>query len=156
MEKPSVENAVHDAIVKAGGIQEERNRGELKKLSWGRASRVDKGVHAASLVLSCRMNIWNNDYNIMTNELNKQLPDDIVCHHIQHVVKSFNPHHGCGSREYEYVCPSYCFADKTYDIKYTLTQEKREQLEKWCAQFLGTHRFHNFTKSKNYSDKDAK
>ena len=45
----TVEEALEAAIHRAGGIADD-NMGTLQKVSWSRAGRTDKGVHAIGQV----------------------------------------------------------------------------------------------------------
>ena len=51
---PTIEAAVADAILAAGGMLES-NRQQLTKLGWQRCARTDKGVSAATNVLSLNL-----------------------------------------------------------------------------------------------------
>ena len=53
-DKRTIEAEVADAILKAGGMLE-ANRQQLSKLNWQRCARTDKGVHAATNVLSLNL-----------------------------------------------------------------------------------------------------
>lgn len=50
----TVEDLLEKALFEAELITEQ-NVGDLKKLGWKRASRTDKGVHAAMNAVSCRL-----------------------------------------------------------------------------------------------------
>lgn len=50
----TVEDSLEKALFEAELISEQ-NFGDLKKLGWKRASRTDKGVHAAVNAVSCRL-----------------------------------------------------------------------------------------------------
>lgn len=50
----TVEDLLEKALFEAELIAEQ-NMGDLKKLGWKRASRTDKGVHAAMNAISCKL-----------------------------------------------------------------------------------------------------
>lgn len=53
---PTIEGVLEEAMYKAGMISE-RNYGQLKKIGWARASRTDKGVHAAFNAVSLKLQL---------------------------------------------------------------------------------------------------
>ena len=53
---PTVEDVLADALYQSGTILES-NKADLAKLKWSRSSRTDKGVHAAKVVLSGKLEI---------------------------------------------------------------------------------------------------
>ena len=50
----TVEEVLERAIYASGGISES-NFGTLQKISWSRAGRTDKGVHAVGQIISMKM-----------------------------------------------------------------------------------------------------
>ena len=51
-----VESELKDALVKIGAISPS-NSGSLSKIRWSRSSRTDKGVHAARIVISAKLEL---------------------------------------------------------------------------------------------------
>eukprot|EP01017_Pseudomicrothorax_dubius_P049424 TRINITY_DN9191_c0_g1_i2.p1 TRINITY_DN9191_c0_g1~~TRINITY_DN9191_c0_g1_i2.p1 ORF type:complete len:360 (-),score=74.35 TRINITY_DN9191_c0_g1_i2:126-1205(-) len=157
---PTVEGILELAIHKAG-LLSQNNYGNLKKSSWNRASRTDKGVHAVGNVVSIKLELPKNLVSSETGELDKlqfkqsidfntiqkliqdQLPEDIRVFGIRFVTQTFNPRKFANSRSYEYLCPSSVFipgfdASKSLDIDY---------INFLCNMFVGTKRYHNFSKA---------
>jgi len=50
----TIEDAMEKALHAAGAISE-MNVGTLQKISWSRAGRTDKGVHAVGQIISCKL-----------------------------------------------------------------------------------------------------
>ena len=51
---PFIEKFLKEALTKSGCISES-NSADLKKISWERSSRTDKGVHASRIVISAKL-----------------------------------------------------------------------------------------------------
>lgn len=101
------------------------NAEDMKKVSFVRAARTDKGVHALGQV--CSLKMINVDDADLIPRINSCLPDQIrvwgaslrrVCRRAifdrcvagtVRVNKSFNAKNGCDSRIYEYLLPTYVF-----------------------------------------------
>lgn len=75
-------------------------------MSFLRAARTDKGVHAAVNVISLKMIIEDD---ALVERINMQLPDQIRVWKIMRTMKSFNPRTSCDSRIYEYLLPTSAF-----------------------------------------------
>jgi len=99
----TIEGDLFAAIVAAGAISK-ANANDPKKSSLIRCARTDKGVHAASNVLSLKMIVEDED---IVDKINSHLPDQIRVWGIQRTTAGFNAHQGCDSRWYEYLMPSY-------------------------------------------------
>ena len=65
----TVEETLENAIYKAGGIRDD-NFGVLQKISWSRAGRTDKGVHALGQIISLKMILAHES---MVDAINAQL-----------------------------------------------------------------------------------
>ena len=50
----TIEGALEEAIVKAGGISPV-NAGTFHKVGWGRCARTDRGVHAAGQIITLKV-----------------------------------------------------------------------------------------------------
>ncbi|KAK6466069.1 pseudouridine synthase [Scheffersomyces coipomensis] len=100
---PTIERDIYEAMARAGAISPE-NAVDIKKSSFMRAARTDKGVHAAGNVISLKMIIEDSD--ILTR-INEELPEQIRVWGIQRVTKSFDCRKMCSSRVYEYLLPTY-------------------------------------------------
>ena len=96
LDKISVEVAIRDALVEAKCIKE-TNKNDLQgKVGWSRSSRTDKGVHAATILISCKAEIDRSFFDeaetyftdkklkfslqslpLLRDEINRYLPSDI-------------------------------------------------------------------------------
>lgn len=120
----------------AEGLVSEDNAVDPKKVSWMRACRTDKGVHAAGQVVSLKMllkdDIAEKDDKAEKDELdttdpieeaglmarltagiNQHLPEQIRIFGIRRVVNSFHAKERTDSRIYEYLVPTYVFHPAT-------------------------------------------
>jgi len=156
-DKPAIENTVHDAIAKAGGIEEKRNLGDMKKLNWSRSSRTDKGVHAALNVFSMRISMFD-DTEKMIIAINGNLSDTIRIVDIKRGTKKFNARSACSSRLYNYLLPSYLLSKGANgeDGSFRISEEELKATETLWQLFAGTHAFHNFTKGMQHKSKGVK
>ena len=133
-----LERALHNA-----GMLSEDNFGDLKKIGWSRASRTDKGVHAAANGISCKVNIRENvleegvrfdpdslskkaqGKNFISKEkmvtaLNDALKQenwdkDVRVLSVRRVTKKFDIKLSTKSRTYEYMIPAKMFYPLTVE-----------------------------------------
>lgn len=99
----TIEGDIFAAFVAAGAISK-ANADDPKKSSLVRCARTDKGVHAAGNVLSLKLIVEDED---VVDKINQNLPEQIRVWGIQRTPGSFSAYHGCDSRWYEYLMPSY-------------------------------------------------
>lgn len=99
----TIEEELFGAFVRAGAISK-ANSTDLKKNSFMRAARTDKGVHAGGNVISLKMII--EDASIK-EKINEELPSGIRVWGISRVNKAFDCRKLCSSRWYEYLLPTY-------------------------------------------------
>ena len=121
-----IEGELLQALYSIGAILPTNN---LDRIDWSRSSRTDKGVHAARLVISAKLEIlpeWLPTFDLpvgerqskhleylegrariknLIEELNKKLPSDIRAISCIRINKSFVARNACSWREYEYVLP---------------------------------------------------
>ena len=98
----TIESTLEAAIHRAGGISDE-NYGTLQKVSWSRAGRTDKGVHALGQIISLKMVLAPEP---MLERINAQLEGHAI--RVLDYVRTNNnfcAHTACSSREYEYLLP---------------------------------------------------
>lgn len=107
----TIEDVLELAIHKAGGISEE-NFGDLKKISWMRAARTDKGVSAACNVVSFKMVLEPEG---VLGRINDNLPDDVRAFGFQRVTGGFCSRKLCDRRRYGYVLPLWAL-DPSHNI----------------------------------------
>ncbi|KAM4710241.1 pseudouridylate synthase 1 homolog [Discoglossus pictus] len=150
----TIEDELVQALVQSGCIPE--NHGEdMKKMSFQRCARTDKGVSAAGQVVSLK--IWLID-NIV-EKINENLPSHIRILGLKRVTGRFNSKNTCDARTYSYTLPTFAFAHKdreTQDDSYRLSQETLDRVNELFALYKGTHNFHNFTSQKGPWDPSAK
>jgi len=160
----TIEKELLYALVKVGGFQHQANvdailEGDLRKVSFQRTSRTDKGVSAAVAVFSVKLCLIGT-MDEMKDKINELLPSDIRVLAIQRTLKSFDSHKCCDSRKYEYLCPSFVFdqkADMQHLDTFRLADDKqalmKELLEIYSS---GTRNYWNFTQRISYGDPKAK
>jgi len=114
----TIEGDLWDALVKAECVSE-LNADDPKKVSFNRAARTDKGVHALGQVCSLMLQrVEKFDTpdgpaleRALVKQLNDLLPAQIRIWGILRMPKSFQAKNSCDSRWYEYVMPTYLFAN---------------------------------------------
>ena len=175
----TVEGVLEAAAHRAGGITAE-NFGTLQKISWSRAGRTDKGVHALGQIVSAKLVLSPDG---LLSRINDELAGSgIALLGIERVTNSFCAHTLCTSREYEYVLPVSILrprhslatesvgngtaveskadgdeaAGKAESSASPFSAEERARLAAILGKYEGTHHFHNFTDGKLTSnDKSA-
>jgi tRNA pseudouridine(38-40) synthase len=116
----TIELQLKDALTKIKCISELNSR-HLRQIQWSRSSRTDKGVHAARIVISAKLELqpeWlmqnavdgeDNDTNYNIKEIpelcNELLPEDIRVLSCTKINRSFLAKDSCSWREYEYLLP---------------------------------------------------
>ncbi|XP_075754518.1 pseudouridylate synthase 1 homolog isoform X3 [Pelodiscus sinensis] len=150
----TIEDDLVSALVRSGCIPE--NHGEdMKKMSFQRCARTDKGVSAAGQIVSLK--IWLID-NVL-EKINNYLPAHIRILGLKRVTGGFSSKNKCDARTYFYMLPTFAFAHKDHGIQdetYQLSKETLEKVNKLLACYKGTHNFHNFTSQKAPKDPSAK
>ena len=101
----TVEEALEAAIHRAGGIADD-NVGTLQKVSWSRAGRTDKGVHAVGQIIGVKL--VGLDHEQLLDRINHELVgSEVRVLGLERVTQGFCAHTMCSSREYEYLLPTY-------------------------------------------------
>ncbi|KAL0480454.1 tRNA pseudouridine synthase A, mitochondrial [Acrasis kona] len=153
----TVEDVLFQAIVRANGISQS-NSDNMKKVSWHRTSRTDKGVHACINVISLKMMA---DPGIV-DRINSELPEDIRVYGYKRVMTSFNPKNMCDSRQYEYVLPTFTLRPITEQersvpdeqeitsvtqdqLSYRIDAATLERVRTLLNHYVGTRTYMNFT-----------
>jgi len=101
----TIEGDLFTAFVAAGAISK-ANADDPKKSSLVRCARTDKGVHAASNVISLKLIIDDPD---IVQKINSHLSPQIRVWGILRTVGSFSCYQACDSRWYEYLIPTCSF-----------------------------------------------
>jgi tRNA pseudouridine38-40 synthase len=121
----TIEGELFSAMCHTGLISP-TNSVDPKKISWMRACRTDKGVHAAGQVISMKMEMMDG-VEVLRDKLNDALPQDIRVFGILEAAGSFHSKERCDSRVYEYVMPTYVFAPVNRDAFFAFSGKKGEQ-----------------------------
>ncbi|CAM9211661.1 unnamed protein product, partial [Ectocarpus fasciculatus] len=152
----TVEAELEKALFLAGGI-EEVNFGEFHKVSWSRAGRTDKGVHAVTNCCSMKLSIPLDQEESFVESVNSFLPADIRVLTMTKTIKNFNAKIYCSGRLYHYMLPTFVLSkvDAVDSVDHRLTAEDLAYFRSILTKFQGTHKFHNFTSDKNPSDASA-
>ena len=150
---PTVELQLTTALRKIGCIREENSR-ELSKIQWSRSSRTDKGVHAAKMVVSAKLEIkldWLKGADLRAPELvrlvNMELPADIRLLSASKVNQGFRARDAANWRAYTYYLPVRMLAPAGGEEQRYSEQEEQQMLQRLSSilrQFEGSHSFHNF------------
>ena len=142
---PTVENFLEHALSEVGGIHA-KNREDLRKVRWSRASRTDSYVHAACNVTSLKMLVDDDAFDPTTrhstsivDQLNAVLPADIRVFSCALGPQKFRARHECNLREYHYMIPA-SLMDRNGGSLDSAKLEEALQL------FEGSHCFLNFSK----------
>lgn len=151
----TIEDELVTALIKSGCIPE--NHGDdMKKMSFQRCARTDKGVSAAGQVVSLKVRLIED----IIEKINEHLPQQIRVLGLKRVTQGFNSKNNCDARTYSYMLPTVAFSPKDYDTgnisAFRLEPETLQKVNRLFALYKGTHNFHNFTSQKAPSDPSAR
>lgn len=151
----TIEDDLVTALVKSGCIPE--NHGDdMKKMSFQRCARTDKGVSAAGQVVSLKVRLIED----IVEKINEHLPPQIRVLGLKRVTQGFNSKNNCDARTYSYMLPTVAFSQKDYDTgnisAFRLEPETLQRVNRLFSLYKGTHNFHNFTSQKAPSDPSAR
>ncbi|XP_070780649.1 pseudouridylate synthase 1 homolog [Enoplosus armatus] len=151
----TIEDDLVTALIKSGCIPE--NHGdEMKKMSFQRCARTDKGVSAAGQVVSLKLRLIED----IIAKINEHLPQQIRVLGLKRVTQGFNSKNNCDARTYAYMLPTVALSPKDYDTGNTaafrLSPETLQKVNRLFALYKGTHNFHNFTSQKAANDPSAR
>ncbi|XP_008117248.1 pseudouridylate synthase 1 homolog isoform X1 [Anolis carolinensis] len=150
----TIEDDLVLALIQSGCIPE--NHGEdMKKMSFQRCARTDKGVSAAGQIVSLK--VWLIED--ILQKINNHLPPHIRILGLKRVTGGFNSKNKCDARTYSYMLPTFAFAHKDCDFQdhtFHLNTETLATVNRLLAGYKGTHNFHNFTSQKGPKDPSAK
>lgn len=145
----TIEAELERAMFLSGGI-DASNFGVTQKISWSRAGRTDKGVHAIGQVIGAKVHVEKESSFI--EQMNSYLPETIRVLQCVRATKPFNAKVSCQRRTYEYVAPTFLFAPKATCLdsdeklqSFRLGSDSLEKLNQALQQYCGTHNFNNFT-----------
>ncbi|XP_035524516.1 tRNA pseudouridine synthase A isoform X1 [Morone saxatilis] len=151
----TIEDELVTALIKSGCIPE--NHGDnMKKMSFQRCARTDKGVSAAGQVVSLKLWLIED----IVGKINEHLPPQIRVLGLKRVTQSFNSKNNCDARTYSYMLPTVALSPKDYDTgniaAFRLEPETLQRVNRLFALYKGTHNFHNFTSQKAATDPSAR
>ncbi|XP_005799701.1 tRNA pseudouridine synthase A [Xiphophorus maculatus] len=151
----TIEDDLVTALVKSGCIP--GNHGDdMRKMSFQRCARTDKGVSAAGQVVSLKLRLIED----IIEKINENLPPQIRVLGLKRVTQGFNSKNNCDARTYAYMLPTVAFSPKDYDTEniaaFRLETETLQKVNQLFALYKGTHNFHNFTSQKAPSDPSAR
>ncbi|XP_041666233.1 tRNA pseudouridine synthase A [Cheilinus undulatus] len=151
----TIEDDLVTALIKSGCIPENHGE-EMRKMSFQRCARTDKGVSAAGQVVSLKLRLIED----ITQKINEHLPPQIRILGLKRVTQGFNSKNNCDARTYSYMLPTVAFAPKDYDTGnltgFRLEPETLKRVNRLFALYKGTHNFHNFTSQKAANDPSAR
>ncbi|KAM3874369.1 pseudouridylate synthase 1 homolog [Diretmus argenteus] len=151
----TIEDDLVTSLIKSGCIPE--NHGDdMKKMSFQRCARTDKGVSAAGQVVSLKLWLIDN----VIDKINEHLPPQIRVLGLKRVTQGFNSKNSCDARTYCYMLPTVAFSPKDYDTQnsavFRLEPETLQRVNRLFTLYKGTHNFHNFTSQKAPQDPSAR
>lgn len=151
----TIEDDLVTALIKSGCIPE--NHGDdMKKMSFQRCARTDKGVSAAGQVVSLKVRLIDD----VIEKINEHLPPQIKVLGLKRVTQGFNSKNNCDARTYSYMLPTVALSPKDYDTgnvaAFRLEPETLQRVNRMFALYKGTHNFHNFTSQKAPNDPSAR
>ncbi|XP_018413856.1 PREDICTED: tRNA pseudouridine synthase A, mitochondrial [Nanorana parkeri] len=150
----TIEDELVQALVLSDCIPENHAE-QMKKMSFQRCARTDKGVSAAGQVVSLKIRLIDDTIE----KINSHLPSHIRVLGLKRVTGRFNSKNSCDARTYSYTLPTFAFAHKDHekqDDNFRLSQETLGRVNELLSLYKGTHNFHNFTSQKGHSDPSAK
>jgi len=167
----TIEGELEKAICKTGVIRES-NQHDLQKVSWSRAARTDKGVHAVGQCVALKLRLELGKEEDFIDQLNTVLPPEIQVFDCIRVANKFNSKFQCFGRIYEYWLPTYLLSSdvgkdlagltveegsnveveksellriQTKASNYRISEEKYKFFDSCLSKYVGTKSFHNFT-----------
>jgi tRNA pseudouridine(38-40) synthase len=158
-ECPAVENVVWRAMVAAGCVLPS-NADDPAKVSFGSASRTDRGVSAARFLVSAKLEVPKGGAadggfdeegraDGVADRLNALLPNDVRVFSVCMVTQKFRPRPCCNWREYEYLLPRKLFQGMGAEAGTEAGAEAAiDAFDRALRTFEGTHSFANFCKAK--------
>ncbi|XP_032803355.2 pseudouridylate synthase 1 homolog isoform X1 [Petromyzon marinus] len=160
----TIEDELVEALVRAGCIPD-NHAADMRKMSFQRCARTDKGVSAIGQVVSLKM--WLIDD--VVNKINAHLPQQIRIMGMQRVTNGFNSKQLCDARTYIYLLPSFTFGpkgqgewdgegerDTAWEESFRLPEETLSHVNALLRRYVGTHNFHNFTSGKGAQEASAR
>ncbi|XP_039430636.1 pseudouridylate synthase 1 homolog [Culex pipiens pallens] len=149
----TIEEELLVAMLKNEWISDEAFK-QPQQIQFQRAARTDKGVSAATQVVSIKL-----PENLDIAALNKDLPEQIRVFAVKRVTKGFNSKSNCDARTYTYTLPTVAFAAHGEEVSvetYRAPEDRIQKVQETLKLFEGTKNFHNFTSRKEFIDPSVK
>ena len=142
---PTIEGELLAALSKAGIIDPEWET-KPQKAFFTRASRTDKGVSAARMVVSLKV----LQEEKIVDMVNEHLPSDIRLQAVVRVGKNFNCQNLADARTYLYLLPTFAFSPVTDIVteNWRCAEDTIDKVNEIFKNFHGVHYFHNYTSGK--------
>lgn len=150
----TIEDELVSALVGAGCIPENHGN-DMRKMSFQRSARTDKGVSAAGQIVSLKLWLIDN----LVEKVNENLPPGIKILGMRRVTGRFNSKNTCDARTYFYMLPTFALGHKDEGAgpeTFRLSTCALGRVNKLLGCYKGTHNFHNFTSGKGPRDPSAK
>lgn len=157
------------------GFIKKSNQGDLSKIGWSRASRTDKGVHALSNSVACKLEVdkkyvqdyeealgkegnkFKIDWEKVVHQINGNLETHLRVMDISVVTNGFNVKKFASDRVYHYLCPLEMFyPGDSAELDESATREKvLDTVSSLLQTYKGTNNYHNFTNKVTFKDPQA-
>lgn len=144
----------------------------MSKIGWSRASRTDKGVHALSNSVACKLEVdktyvddyeellgkegnkFKIDWEKVVHQINGNLEPCLRVMDISVVTNGFNVKKFASDRVYHYLCPLEMFyPGDTADLNDSAKrQEVIDTVTTLLQSYKGTKNYHNFTNKVAFTD----
>jgi len=141
----TIEDELLKALAKSGAIDPEWETNPQKAF-FTRASRTDKGVSAARMVVSLKMILDPPSLE----EINSHLPSDMRLQSVVRATKNFNCQSSADARTYLYLLPTFAFApvEEVATEAWRCKPDTIEKVNEVLKCYVGSHFFHNYTSAK--------
>ena len=141
----TIEDELLKALAKSGAIDPEWETNPQKAF-FTRASRTDKGVSAARMVVSLKMILDPPSLE----DINNHLPSDIRLQNVVRATKNFNCQSSADARTYLYLLPTFAFApvEEVVTEAWRCKPDTIGKVNEVLNCYVGSHFFHNYTSAK--------
>lgn len=160
---PTIENELRLALIECGLVLPS-NGNDLSRIDWSRSSRTDKGVHAARIVLSAKLELdpalvqenrleQLDRFPALVKAINDRLPPSIRVFSCTRMQPAFEARGDGKWRGYHYLLPLRllqpgAFLDGGDRDKAPISRQEADallqRLNRQLSQYEGPNSFHNF------------
>lgn len=141
----TIESVIVESLKSIKAIAE-INAKDPHKIGLQRASRTDKGVHAAMAIVVCLI-----EGDMLRGLRSDLLSKNIYLYKIVRVPKGFLAKNRCDSRAYEYILPTSALSDP--NESHRMSEGEFSILESIFKKHVTVQNFHNFTTASNSKGK---